>query len=274
MSRRPSWWLNFLKAIWPLTYLSARATRLPLVGGFFALVSRPFFTGPNFNVSHVPVNRTIAGAGSTALPLEIVTELARRSAHRVIIKRCTCRDSDNCATYPIEQACLLLGEDTKEIDPRVADHVSVEEAVAHAEKMIGMGLIPMIGRVRMDDFFWGVPNRGRLLTICFCCRCCCTILKSARHFPPYASNALVRLKGLAITVDAARCTKCGTCVTECFMQAITLGDTAAVHDDALCKGCGRCATVCPSGAVSISLADSDAAVNELVERIRERVDIE
>jgi len=84
----------------------------------------------------------------------------------------------------------------------------------------------------------------------------------------------VRLKGLAITVDAARCTKCGTCVTECFMQAITLGDTAAVHDDALCKGCGRCATVCPSGAVSISLADADAAVNELVERIRERVDIE
>jgi len=273
MSRRPAWWLKFLKVIWPLTYLSARATRLPLVGGIFGFLSRPFFTGPNFNVSHIPVNRTIEGTGSTVLPVEIVAELARRSAHRVIIKRCTCRDSDGCATYPVEQACLLLGEGTREIDPRVADHVSVEEAVAHAGRMIGMGLIPMIGRVRMDDFFWGVANRGKMLTICFCCRCCCTILKSAKYFPGYAANALVKLKGLSLTVDPAKCTRCGACAAECFMQAITIGERCAVHDDSLCKGCGRCATVCPSGAVSIRIGDAAGTVRELTERIRERVDI-
>jgi UDP-glucose 4-epimerase len=244
------------------------------VGGFFALLSRPFFTGPNFNVSHIPVNRTIEGTGSTVLPLEIVSELTRRSAHRVIIRRCTCRDSENCREFPIEEACLLLGEDTRHIDSRVAEHVSVEDALKHAEKMIEMGLIPMIGRVRMDDFFWGVPNCGKMLTICFCCRCCCTILKSARYFPPYAADALVKLKGLTVSVDSGKCVKCGACAADCFMKAITMGEHSAIHDQALCKGCGRCATVCPNGAVSIRLEDADDAVRELSGRIRERVNIE
>lgn len=274
MSRRPSWWLVVLKILWPLTYLSARATQLPLVGGFFAFLSRPFFTGPNFNVSYIPVNQDLGGGGSTVLPALIVAELARRSSHRVIIKRCTCRDSDGCTAYPIERACLLLGEGTRVIDSRIADHVPVGEAVAHAEAQIARGLIPMIGRVRMDDFFWGVPNRGRMLTICFCCRCCCTILKSAKHFPGYASDALVKLRGLSIQVDEKRCTRCGACAADCFMRAITIGELSAVHDETLCKGCGRCATVCPSGAVTVRIEDTENAVKELLERIRERVDIE
>lgn len=273
MSTRPSWWLKFLKTVWPLTYLSARATQLPLVGGFFAFLSKPFFSGQNFNVSHVPVNKSISGTESIALPLAIISTLIRQSAHRVIIKRCTCRDSENCREFPIEGACLLLGEGTQEIDNRVADHVSREEAESHARKMIGMGLIPMIGRVRMDDFFWGVSNRGKLLTICFCCRCCCTILKSAKYFPDYARNALVRLNGLSLEVDPTRCTKCGTCAAQCFMEAISIGEHSAVRNDALCKGCGLCAQVCPSGAVTVRIENSERAIQELFGRIRERIDI-
>lgn len=273
MSIRPSWWLKFLKAIWPLTYLSARATQLPLVGGLFAFLSKPFFSGRNFNVSHVPVHQTIAGLESSTLPIEIISMLIQQSAHRVIIKRCTCRDSENCSEFPIEGACLLLGTGTAQIDSRVADHVNREEAEAHVKKMIGLGLIPMIGRVRMDDFFWGVSNRGKMLTICFCCRCCCTVLKSAKYFPDYAKNALVRLKGLSLQVDPALCTKCGNCARQCFMDAISINEYCAVHDEALCKGCGRCAYVCPNGAITIHIDNKEAAIAELRNRISERIDI-
>ena len=182
MNLRPSWWLDFLRVVWPLTYLSAKMTRWPVVGRAFAIIMRPLFTGRNFNVTHLPVNRDIGRAGSTLLPERILEELIRRSSHRVVINRCTCRESEQCAHYPIEEACMHLGEGTLALPPHIATRRTVDEALAHMRKMVGLGLVPMIGRVRMDDFFYGAPNNGRSLTICFCCPCCCTIFKSARYF--------------------------------------------------------------------------------------------
>ena len=87
-------------------------------------------------------------------------------------------------------------------------------------------------------------------------------------------GSLVRLRGLRVLTDNAACTRCGTCVKECFTGARTLSNGVIVHDDSLCKGCGRCATVCPSGAVSIEIADMEQAISEVMGRIRERVNIE
>ena len=86
----------------------------------------------------------------------VLEELIRRSSHRVIIKRCTCRDHHKCKNHPIEDACILLGDGAAEIDPGVARHVSIDEAIAHMKSQVNDGLIPFAGRVRMDDFFWGV----------------------------------------------------------------------------------------------------------------------
>jgi UDP-glucose 4-epimerase len=259
--------MTFLAKIWPVTRWSAMATRIPVIGGFVAWTTRPFFKPTSFHLSYIPVNREVAGGASSLLPRRVIHELVERSAHRVIIRRCTCRDSEKCKNYPVEEACLLLGEDTALIDPRVADHVDKAAALAHLDRMLALGLTPFTGRIRMDDFFWGVPNRGRMLTICFCCTCCCTVLRSARYFPANVAGSMVRLKGLAVTVDRNKCVRCGTCVAECFMKAITLDETSAVHDEALCKGCGRCAAVCPHGAVTIDVENVDAAVADLMGRI-------
>ena len=274
MSRRPAWWLDFLKIIWPITKLSARATQWPVVGKLLSPAVIPFFTGKNFHISYLPVNATISGAQSMVLPTRLIEEITRRSAHRVIIKRCTCRDSESCSTYPVEEACLLLGEGTKSIDARIARHVSVDEALEHLRHMLDLGLIPMMGRVLMDNYFWGVPNRGKLLTICFCCPCCCTIFNSVRFFPAEVKDSFVRVKGLSVTVDPNTCQRCGTCVEACFFQAISLTPHGIVHYDALCKGCGRCAVVCPTKAVAVEVENLDEAVEEIIGRIRRRIDFE
>jgi ferredoxin len=274
MSHRPSWWLDFLRIIWPLTTASAKMTRWPLVGPLFAAMVRPIFTGRNFHVSHIPVNATIDGAGSTFIPERILEELIRRSAHRITINRCTCRETYKCRHYPVEDACLHLGEGTMHVDAHLATPRSVDEAIAHMKRMIGMGLVPMIGRVRMDDLFYGAPNTGRALTVCFCCSCCCTIFKSARYFPDDVKGSLVRLKGLHIAVDNSLCNSCGACVRECFTGAMAQGDGPVRWDEGLCKGCGRCAAVCPERAVSVIVDDIDAAVEDIMGRIRARVNIE
>ncbi len=273
MKKRPSWWLDFLRIIWPFTTLSARMTRWPVVGRFFAVLVRPLFTGKNFHVTHIPVNLSVEGGGSTHVPERVLEELIRRSAHRITINRCTCRESEQCRHYPVEDACLHLGEGTSYLDPHIATPRSVEGAIAHMRRMIGMGLIPMIGRVRMDDFFYGTPNTGRSLTVCFCCPCCCTIFKSTRYFPDEVKGSLVRLKGLEVVIDRSACTRCGICVNECFTRALSLGDEGITWDEGLCKGCGHCVTVCPEKAITISVRDVEEAIRDIMGRINERVNI-
>jgi UDP-glucose 4-epimerase len=272
MSRRPAWWLYFLAKIWPITWISAQATQWPIVGGLIARLTVPMFSKKNLNISYIPINANVEGATSSPLPTAIVEELIRRSSHRVLINRCTCRDAKHCKEHPVEYACTLLGEGTREIDPRIARHASVDEAIAHHHKVVADGLIPMTGRVKVDNLIWGVRDEGKLLTVCYCCRCCCTILNSGKYFPPEAAKSLVKLKGLDIIVDRDRCTGCGTCVAECFMDAIKLENLTACHDAQSCKGCGRCATVCPVNAVTVRVSDMDAAVTDLMGRIDGLID--
>lgn len=272
MKKRPSWWFEFLRIVWPFTTVSAKMTQWPVVGRFFAILARPLFIGKNFHVTHIPVNLDVKGGGSSHIPELVLEELIRRSAHRITINRCHCRDSEHCQHYPIEDACLHLGEGTSYLDPHIATPRTVESAIAHMRKMIGMGLIPMIGRVRMDDLFYGTPNTGRSLTVCFCCPCCCMIMNTTRYMPDATQNAIVKLKGLRIAVDPHRCKSCGTCTQNCFMGALRISGEGIVRDEARCKGCGKCISVCPNGVVSAAVSDLPAAVADLEGRISSLID--
>jgi len=273
MSKRPAWWLVILAKIWPITWLSARATQSKIIGPIVKRTMLPFFSKKNLNITYLPINITVAPS-STPIPLLIVEAIIKRSAHRVIIKRCTCRDAKKCREHPIDYGCLLMGEGAKEIDARVADHVTINDAIAHLHKCIEEGLIPMVGRVKIDNLIWGVKDTGKLLTMCFCCRCCCTILNSGKYLPAGAAASIVRLQGITITVNRNACIGCGTCIDECFMDAIRIIDGTAVHNDAICKGCGRCAYVCPHNATSLSISNVDAAVTEIYSRIAQYMQYE
>jgi len=274
MSKRPKWWLDLLSFIWPITWISGRAYSLPVIGRFLTIVTRPLFSKKNLNLTYIPINEEIMGAGGTFLPREIVAELISRSSHRAIINRCTCRDDRKCTRHPIEWGCTLLGDGAREIDPRIGRHVSVKEAIDHLDRTLADGLIPLVGRVRVDNFLYGVKDHGKLLTICHCCRCCCTILASGKYLPAEIADRLVRLEGLKIIIDEEKCMLCGTCVDECFMGALSIGEEKIILDENSCKGCGRCVTVCPEGAVRAEVSDVDSAIDEIMGRIRSLVDFE
>jgi pyruvate formate lyase activating enzyme len=52
-------------------------------------------------------------------------------------------------------------------------------------------------------------------------------------------------------LDREKCTGCGTCVSACPEQAITVVRGKSQSDRALCKSHGKCAEVCPNGARSL-----------------------
>ena len=274
MTWRPSWWLYVLKIYWPLNHLMAKATGIPFAGKVITFLAKPLFNSKSFNISYIPVNANIEPASSTVLTGGIIEELIRLSAHRVIIKRCSCRDAKGSKEYPIEDSCMLLGFDTRVISPGIAKHVSIDEALEHLKTKMALGLIPMTGRVRMDDLYYGVPNRGRMLTVCFCCPCCCTVLNSAQYFPDEFKTGLIKLKGLSIAVDTEKCKLCGSCIEACFMKTISLADGKIIHDESKCIGCGRCSVVCPEKAVHVLLANPSSAVDEIMDRIKSIVKIE
>jgi ferredoxin len=273
MSKRPEWWLTVLAKIWPITWLSARWTQLPLLGPIVKVLALPTFSKKNLNITYIPINRSISGAGSTFLPSRVVEELINRSSYWAVIKRCTCRDAMQCKKHPIDYGCIFLGEGAEEIDPRIARHVTAAEAISHFRRGLEDGLIPLIGRVKIDNYIWGVRDRGKLLTICLCCRCCCTILNSGKYLPREAADSLVRLKGFRINIDAERCTRCESCVHECFMGALTIEKEELHWGENRCKGCGRCVSVCPEGALNAEVEDLDAAIDEVMGRITRIIDI-
>ncbi|MBN2386154.1 MAG: 4Fe-4S binding protein [Anaerolineales bacterium] len=274
MAWRPSWWLDLLKIIWPVAHLGARATRIPVAREVIASLARPLFNEQDFNITYLPINANLQPAASMVLSREILTELICRSAHRVIVRRCSCRDSLGCQTYPVEDACLLLGFDTVNIRPEIARPVSVAEALAHVEARTALGLTPMTGRVRVDDLLYGASNRKRMLTICFCCPCCCTVLNSVKYIPAEFKSSIVKLQGTRVQVDLEKCCHCGICAAACLVEAIVLQNGSIHHDHEKCIGCGRCSTACPQGATSLVIEDPQAAISEILGRMRERVNIE
>ncbi|RJP67322.1 MAG: 4Fe-4S dicluster domain-containing protein [Candidatus Abyssobacteria bacterium SURF_17] len=56
---------------------------------------------------------------------------------------------------------------------------------------------------------------------------------------------------MAYRIIVEKCTRCGKCLEECPMEAISV-DAADryVIDPDVCTDCGSCADICPEGAVT------------------------
>ena len=154
--------------------------------------------------------------------------------------------------------------------PQISRRASEQEALEHLERAVKAGLVPFVGKVRFDNFAFLIPNQDKLLSVCFCCPCCC-MMAYYRHVPAeQLDEVFPRLEGLSIEVTDA-CRGCGACVQGCYVKAITITNGRAVHS-ATCRGCGRCAAICPNQAVQITLTDP-GYYQAVVERINAVVDV-
>jgi UDP-glucose 4-epimerase len=253
--------LDMLSRPWSFWMLEKAA---PLARFKWAKMLFPGFRDDQLNISVLPVNEDIVAPGDTPLPIQLLEGFIADASHRVLVDHCPCRKALDCRRYSHEIGCLMMGDAALEIDPGIGREVSVEEALEHAHKAVDSGLVPMVGKARVDNLVFGIRDKKTLLSTCFCCECCC-ISRFARHVPAdKRANNVVRLAGLRLEVSD-ECDGCGACVKRCFLQELKLVDGRAVIPEG-CAGCGRCATVCKKGAISIHL-DDPAFIEEARERI-------
>jgi UDP-glucose 4-epimerase len=203
------------------------------------------------NVTWLPININIEKTVNTPLPAEVVEDYIRRSEHRSIVDFCGCRKAWECKHYPEQIGCLHMGETALETPKSLAHMAGVDEALRHLDKAVKAGLVPIIGKARVDNFIFGVKDRNKLLTVCFCCECCC-ITRNMKYLPKeHLDKIFVPLEGVSIEVTE-ECTGCGTCAERCFINAITIQDGRSVIGER-CRACGRCATFCPQKAIKVRL---------------------
>ncbi len=221
----------------------------------------------------IPVGRVLAGGESMVLPLAIIEQLINAAGTVGIMAECLCRRGNDCESHPAELGCLILGDATRELDPRLGRSVSAKEAMAHAHEALRRGLYPMVVHNRFDAWLWGVDYR-RMLNVCFCCDCCCAVRYSVRlrKSEGFFRN-IHRLPGLAVRVTAD-CDGCGACVSVCMARAITLeGGNASIRLEE-CKGCGRCVEVCTRKAIVMEMEGKVRPEDELLSIYRGRTVID
>ncbi len=243
-----------------------RLANLPIIRNF-----HPWIDTKKTNMFWIPVNKNLERAEDVVLPYQVVEELIDKSSHRVIMHFCGCRAAYECKNHPLEIGCLMMGEDTKKISPFFGRQASKKEARDHLKKVVKAGIPPFVGKARVDNFIFGIPDNGRLLTVCFCCQCCC-ISRIMDHLPPNEQKEqMPRLEGLEIWVDKDKCTGCGACVDQCFIHSLYMKNGKAHIPDS-CRGCGRCALICPQEAIRLRLNNPDF-VQQAVKSIESYVDL-
>lgn len=261
---------RYILEMWKLAKVQRWAAQNPFFSRWVQLELDE--TPENNEALIIPIQQTVSAGENTVLPYQVLQPIVEKAGGHMLLSCCPCRNGESCKTYPHDFGCLFLGESVKGVSSKIGTQTDPQGAMAHVSQALAMGLVPMIVHARFDADLISVPF-DRMLAVCFCCDCCCTVRHHLRLGPSTFDQTMQRLPGLTVLIGET-CTTCGDCHAVCPVNAIQFDASGpSVIDQERCKGCGLCTAVCPVGAPQLYLDESADIIGELVERIRKRTEI-
>jgi UDP-glucose 4-epimerase len=215
------------------------------------------------------INKSVGETVNEILPQQVLNDMIETYSFHFLMDKCICRTGYKCKNFTHEVGCMFMGETAKKLPPGLGRKVTKDQAQAHVKKAVGLGLIPMTGKVNVDNLGFLTPDTKELFSVCFCCHCCC-MMGYYKHSPEHQKKIFKPVEGLHVRVNQ-NCIGCGTCIEACIFDNITIQKEAA-HHLGHCVGCGRCQTTCPNNAVDISVNNPNY-VNDVKNRLKSFVKI-
>ena len=244
-------------------------TRLPLFREIAVRHSEPEKTLG----SYIPINRSLGEFENQLMPEKIIEHFLKKAKLFYIQNACGCRVYHDCQDHDRTLGCMYIGDDVDSIvlPPTQGRYITQEEALEHAKKSIENGLIPVFGKHPGETYGIGAKDTGHLMSMCFCCPCCCINGKIANNATSEL-QVFTRMEGLTVEVDPDTCVGCEDCMEVCVFEGMEMIDGIARVNQEKCLGCGRCEQVCPNNAITITL-DDPKRLDEFIRRIEAKVDV-
>jgi UDP-glucose 4-epimerase len=257
---------QLLSIFWPMArWVNPLLRRKP-----FNRIFAPAFSGKYNHAVILPIQQDIPIPANSILPRKLLETLVEQSSSRVVMNSCLCRTVEGCDDFPLDLGCLFLGDGADQIHSSMAQRISREEALAHINRGLAMSLSPTIIHSWFDAAVLGIDYR-KMLGICFCCPCCCTLQRSVTLGPDTFQESVKPIPGIKVEITSD-CIGCGTCVETCAFQAIELHSPAAIITSR-CKACGRCVDICPHQAIKMEIETNNSDIDLLMMSIQSRSQI-
>ena len=211
-------------------------------------LGRALHTSKTTQMRTVPVNVSLAARDVATY--DDIRGYVRGSDGPFAVMECICRLGKSLVGHECQQTarretCLTLGSAaTGMVESGAARLVSRDEMLRLLDEADHDGLVLQPG------------NTQEPLFVCCCCGCCCGVLTTAKRLPEPATYFSTNFFA---DVDAERCDACGTCLTRCPMDAISLDTGKAAVARSHCIGCALCIGACQAEALTL-LAKGTARV--------------
>ncbi len=211
-------------------------------------------SGDQIQGKMVPLNVTVNDNKKAILPYKLIDEVIEKSSFVFILHKCMCRVGMKCQDYPVEFACMFLGEGARYLSQEkeaIGRQVTVKEAKDHVRKASEHGLVPIAAYVPLEAKVFGVPDglHKRFFEFCFCCPCCCFGIRNLKHFSPGIRDKLENMGFIAKALPD--CKGCGTCVDICPVNAINKNGSKVWVNEDICVACGLCEYACKHKAIQL-----------------------
>jgi len=191
----------------------------------------------------IPVNRSLPLQHQVAT-YDQIRVLVQSAPGPFVVLNCICRESSAmrksaCSKTVRKETCLAFG-----------DMAAMVLRRNHGREVTKDEVVSILQQNEEDGLVLQPSNTQRLEFVCSCCGCCCGMLSFQKHMPHpldfWTSNHHAE-------VTANLCSRCGTCVSRCQVNAAVLDGTSGPANIDLnrCIGCGLCVPTCPSGAVQL-----------------------